>query len=185
MSNQSPADARHLAAYNVEMHLIGGNGVFPNNADLPVIYYPHAVDLDSDDPAGSMEAHFEAHGWGYAWRNGIFPYHHYHSTAHEILGLAAGTAKLQLGGEEGIVILMQAGDAIVIPAGVALRNVAASTDLVAVGAYPPGQLWDVNTGEADERPRTDANIAALALPRTDPIYGDHGPLLIAWTASPR
>ncbi len=165
-------------------YLIGENGPFPNSLTLPVMFYPQAIALDPDDPASSMEGTFEANGWGYSWRNGIFPYHHYHSTAHEVLGIAAGTARIQLGGEGGRQLEMRAGDAIVIPAGVALKNLASSQDLIAVGSYPPGQLWDVNTGEDDERPRTEANIANLPLPRTDPIHGEHGPLMVAWYPSP-
>lgn len=168
------------ASHHVEKHLIVETGKFPNNAMLPVIYYSQAVHLDPDDPAQSLEDRFKANGWGYSWRNGIFPYHHYHSTAHEVLGIATGTARIQLGGDGGVEITMQAGDVIVIPAGVALKNLESSQDLVAVGSYPPGQLWDVNTGEDDERPRVEANIAHLSLPTTDPVFGDNGPLLTAW-----
>lgn len=179
--SESPFDHNaSTAASRVETHLIARNGLFPNNSTLPVIYYPQAVCLDQDDPAQSIEDRFEANGWGYSWRNGIFPYHHYHSTAHEVLGIAAGSARIQLGGEGGIEIAMRAGDAIAIPAGVALKNVGSSQDLVAVGSYPPGQLWDVNTGENDERERTKANIASLPLPATDPVLGPNGPLLSAW-----
>jgi uncharacterized protein YjlB len=75
---------------------------------------------------------------------------------------------------------MSAGDVLVIPAGVALKNLGSSQDLVAIGAYPPGQLWDVNTGEDDERPRTDEKIAHLPLPATDPVHGERGPLIEFW-----
>ncbi|MGI8485055.1 MAG: hypothetical protein ACR2OU_12425 [Thermomicrobiales bacterium] len=165
---------------DIETHLIARNGSFPNNSTLPVIYYRQAVFCDRENPSQSMEDRFEANGWGYSWRNGIFPYQHYHSTAHEVLGIAAGSARIQLGGEGGIEIEMQAGDAIVIPAGVALKNLESSQDLIAVGSYPPGQLWDVNTGEDDERARTEANIANLPLPVTDPLFGPNGPLMSAW-----
>lgn len=168
------------ASYRAEIHLIAENGPFPNNSTLPAIFYSEAVSLDLNDPAQSLEVRFNTNGWGYSWRNGIFPYHHYHSTAHEVLGIARGTARIQLGGDGGVEIAMQAGDAIVIPAGVALKNLESSQDLIAVGSYPPGQLWDVNTGEDDERSRVETNIANLPLPITDPIFGDKGPLLATW-----
>lgn len=167
-------------APNVEQHLIGANSPFANNADLPVLVYRGGVAVDAHDPGSAMENHFQQNGWGYSWRNGIFNYHHFHSTAHEVLGVAAGTATVELGGSGGPRVEMQAGDVMVIPVGVALRNIGSSPDLIAVGAYPPGQVWDLNTGEADEHPRVDRNIAALPLPASDPVHGKDGPLLALW-----
>jgi len=164
----------------VERHLVTANPPFRNNPDLPVLVYREVVAIDGDDPANAMEQHFHHNGWGYSWRNGIFNYHHYHSTAHEVLGLAAGTATVELGGTGGPRVEMQAGDVMVVPAGVAMRNIGSSPDLIAVGAYPPGQAWDLNTGEPDDAPRVERNIAALPLPETDPVHGESGPLLTFW-----
>lgn len=35
------------------------------------------------------------------WRDGIFGYHDFHSTAHELLAIVAGPAQLTLGGQHG------------------------------------------------------------------------------------
>jgi len=177
-----PIPASHLgdAGDAVEQHLVGANPPFRNNPDLPVLVYRDRVAIDGDDPASAMEQHFHRNGWGYSWRNGIFNYHHYHSTAHEVLGLAAGTATVELGGTGGPRVEMQAGDVMVVPAGVAMRNIGSSPDLIAVGAYPPGQVWDLNTGEPDDAPRVERNIAALPLPETDPVFGESGPLMTLW-----
>jgi uncharacterized protein YjlB len=165
-----------------ETFLLGVSGTFPNNDRLPVILYRDVVPLDPAEPAASLEAVFLQNGWEGVWRNGIFSYHHYHATAHEVLGIAAGTVTVELGGDDGSILELAPGDVVILPAGIAHRNVDSSPDLVVVGAYPPGQIWDVNTGEAEDHPRVDESIAAVPLPATDPVYGTEGPLVTLWTA---
>lgn len=75
---------------------------------------------------------------------------------------------------------VEAGDVIVIPAGVAHKRESASADFLVVGAYPPGQKWDLLRGEDGERPEADERIAEVPLPQTDPVGGAAGPLLRAW-----
>ena len=86
---------------------------------------------------------FALNGWGGSWRDGIYPFPHYHSTAHEVLGICRGEAKVRFGGDTGIVLAVRAGDVVVIPAGVGHQNLGASADLLVVGAYPRGQSWDL------------------------------------------
>ena len=74
------------------------DGVIPNSS-LPLILYKKAL-ADADLAAG-FEALFTSNGWAGTWRNGIFSYHHYHATAHEVLGIARGSAMVRLGGEAG------------------------------------------------------------------------------------
>ncbi len=157
------------------------DGIFPNNATLPLTIYREAVDRTQGDDAVAFETLFAAHHWPPAWRYGIFAYHHYHSTAHEVLGVFRGRATIQFGGKHGIVLDVQAGDAVVIPAGVAHKSLRASRDFCAVGAYPAGQQWDSCTGKPSERPRTDRNIARVPLPQADPLYGPQGPLMQYWS----
>ena len=45
-----------------------------------------------------MARAFAAHGWSNAWRDGIFGYHHFHSIAHEVLGIASGEVRVMFGG---------------------------------------------------------------------------------------
>lgn len=163
-----------------ETFLLSATGGFPNNPTLPVILYRDTLVLDPTEPARSMEELFQGNGWEGLWRNGLFGYHHYHATAHEVLGIASGSITVELGGDEGPLIELAAGDVLVLPAGVAHRNVDSTTDLVVVGAYPPGQIWDVNTGEAEDHPRVDESIAEVPLPTSDPVYGDEGPVTQLW-----
>jgi uncharacterized protein YjlB len=169
-----------LHAPQMTTHLLTDDGIFPNNATLPLIVYSQAVTLPTRDAAAVFETMFEAHQWGNGWRNGIYGVHHYHSTAHEVLGIFRGQATVQCGGEHGVILQVQRGDVVVIPAGVAHKNLGSSGDFGVVGAYPWGQRWDTCYGKAGERPRTDDNIARVALPQADPVYGAPGPLMQSW-----
>jgi uncharacterized protein YjlB len=160
---------------------LGDDGVFPNNPRLGVLLYRDAVTFETDVHAAEIETLFVGNGWEHPWRNGIFPYHHYHATAHEVLGIAEGTVTVQLGGDDGPLIDLVAGDVVVLPAGTAHRNINSSDDLLVIGAYPPGQIWDMNTGSEGERPRVDREIEAVPLPATDPVYGANGPVVMLWT----
>jgi len=57
---------------------------------------------------------FEGNGWGGAWRNGIYVHHHHHSAAHELLGIAAGSVRVRLGGAGGKTVELGGGDVVVI-----------------------------------------------------------------------
>jgi uncharacterized protein YjlB len=126
-----------------------------------------------------LEKRFEANNWMNSWRNGIYSFHHYHSTSHEVLGVFSGSALVHLGGEQGEKVQIEAGDIIVIPAGVGHKNLGGE-NLGVVGAYPDGRSWDLNKGLPGERPQVDQNIAALPLPGADPFLGKEGGLLDIW-----
>lgn len=178
---QQPADVKsETARPEVVTYTLTDDGVFPNNAELPLTVYREATALPERDPAAGFEALFAAHHWPPAWRSSIFGYHHYHSTAHEVLGIFRGRATIQFGGQQGVALEVQAGDVVVIPAGVAHKCLDSNAGFCAVGAYPQGQRWDTCTGKPGERPRADANIARVPPPQADPVYGLHGPLMTHW-----
>jgi len=157
------------------------DGTFPNSR-FPVLVYSGVLDRAERDPAGAFEAMFAKNGWGGAtWRNGLYQVHHYHSTAHEVLGIYAGRVRLLLGGDRGKPVTANAGDVLVIPAGVAHKNVACSGDYRVVGAYPDGTSPDLNYGRSGERPNTDKNIARVGLPTADPVEGRRGSLIAYWS----
>src|ERR1700722_21006954 len=66
------------------------NGWMPNSP-LPVLLYRNALPV-TGDLASTMERLFTTNGWPPQWRNGVYSFHHFHSTAHEVLGFAAGHA---------------------------------------------------------------------------------------------
>ena len=165
--------------FEVEAIELKPNGNIPNNR-LPLLVYRHAVRLQSDDPASVFEELFRTNGWTDSWRNGIYDYHHYHSTAHEVLGVYSGNASVNFGGEGGPITKVWAGDVVIIPAGVSHKNLGASPDFGVVGAYPKGQKVDMHYGKPEERAKTESNIAKLPVPEHDPVDGPGGPLVRFW-----
>ena len=158
--------------------MIADDGTFPGNPSFPMLIYKAALDVSSYGPEG-VERTFAANGWGSMWRNGVYSFHHYHSTAHEALGVYAGSARVQLGGSNGLVLEIEAGDVLVLPAGTAHKLVS-SNGLALVGSYPPGPSWDLLRGEQGDRPAADRNIADVKAPAADPVYGTEGPLTRLW-----
>src|SRR5258708_33602236 len=100
----------------IELYGLADDGVIPNNAALPLIVYRGALP-PSGDVARQFETLFARNGWSGGWRNGIFPYHHYHSNAHEVLGIASGQARVRFGGDNGESVDVRKGDVGVGPAG--------------------------------------------------------------------
>jgi uncharacterized protein YjlB len=170
-----------MASSSPTVFSFADDGVFPNSR-FPVLVYTRALSVPARELAPAFEALFESNGWGSAsWRNGLYQVHHYHSTAHEVLGIFSGRIRIQLGGERGKQVTVDAGDVVVIPAGVAHKNVAYSGDYRVVGAYPEGTSPDLNYGRSGERPTTDRNIARVPMPAADPVAGRRGALVAHWS----
>src|SRR6059058_1861092 len=162
-------------APTIETYRFADDGIVPNNPVLPLVVYRGALP-PSGDRASACERMFAEHGWPDSWRNGIYGHHHYHSTAHEVLGIARGNARVRLGGEGGQTIELSAGDVVVIPAGIAHKRESASPDLLVIGSYPKGQHPDICRAEPGARDKAMENIAAVPLPAADPVTGSAEPL---------
>jgi uncharacterized protein YjlB len=146
------------------------DGIFPNSK-LPAVLYKGILQLPTLLPGTYVNTLFRKNNWTNYWKHGIFEYHHYHSITHEVLGVYKGETMLQLGGEQGVKIHLEKGDVLIIPAGVAHKNLGKENQLKCVGAYPGGRDYDMNYGKEGERPKADENIAAVPAPATDPIFG--------------
>lgn len=144
------------------------------NSRLPVLIFRDEREaLDH-----GFETVFASNGWSGVWRNGVYDYDHYHSNAHEVLGVTAGRATLRLGGDGGETVEVSAGDVIVLPAGTGHRRIDASEDFEVVGAYPRGQeSYDLCRSRS---PEAELRIAKVAMPLSDPLRGQFGPLLKLW-----
>jgi uncharacterized protein YjlB len=156
------------------------DGLVPNNPTLPFLVYRGAVDVGGRDPAAAIERRFGTHSWGDMWRNGIYPFTHYHSRIHETLGVARGRARVRFGGKTGEELEIEAGDVAVLPAGTGHQRLSASADLLVVGAYPPQGTYDLCRATPSEHARAVTTIPMVPLPVTDPLYGADGPLIALW-----
>jgi uncharacterized protein YjlB len=157
------------------------DGDVPNHPRWPMIVYAQAIAPETLATSEyAFDKVFERNGWPVNWRNGIYPFTHYHSKTHEVLGIAKGEATVQFGGKSGKVLTARAGDALLLPAGTGHKRISSSPDLLVIGAYPPGSKYDLmRSGEPDQA-AIRARIAKVAKPNTDPVSGATGPMLSLW-----
>lgn len=155
------------------------DGSIPNNPELPLLIYPQVLSAEQKSSTACKDL-LNSNGWGNAWVDGIFSYHHYHSTTHEVLAVLSGSAKVKMGGKEGEELSISSGDAIIIPAGVGHCKMDSSGDFRVMGAYPDGENYDLCTGKPSERPQVLQNIKEVPLPELDPVTGKKDPLHQYW-----
>ncbi|WP_064092705.1 cupin domain-containing protein [Rossellomorea aquimaris] len=160
----------------LKMFFFEDDGLIPNNPDLPVLIYRNAL---SEDPNQAEEV-FNRHQWLNSWTNGIYDYHHFHSNAHEVLGVMNGEATIQLGGEMGKKVTIHRGDVILLPAGTGHRKINSSPDFTVAGAYPNGMDCNLKKGLLKDRPSVLIDIKNVPLPTNDPVFGQSGPLIKYW-----
>ncbi len=156
-----------------EKFFFNDDGKIPNSK-YPLLLYRKILPTTEKTKGSWFRQQFAKNNWTNSWDNGVLPYHHYHSITHEVLGIYSGSALLHLGGENGVKVKIEAGDVVIIPAGVGHKNLESSNDFAVVGAYPDGRDWDLLKGELGERPKADKNIASLPVPELDPIFAKDG-----------
>eukprot|EP00048_Salpingoeca_helianthica_P016343 m.231778 g.231778 ORF g.231778 m.231778 type:complete len:239 (-) comp18483_c0_seq1:278-994(-) len=171
----------------VETFFISTNnkGGSPNNDHIPLLVYRSAFPVGGDT-AKACEQMFTENGWTPAWRDTVYPYHHYHATGHELLGIAGGEARICFGGVGGPTVAVRTGDVVVIPAGVSHKREHHSADFLVVGAYPNGVeepdivRIDNPADNTQNMIAHSALIARVPVPPSDPVCGRNGPLVHMW-----
>lgn len=178
LSPSSRAFAGGVSAPEPAILRLQPQGWAPNNQRLPILLYRSVLDLKAGDLASATESRFEGNGWPPQWRSGIYDYHHYHSTAHEVLGIIHGEARVVLGGEKGTLVHLSAGDVVILPVGSVHCCFRASADFLVVGAYPAGQRWDIC--RKAPTPAILERMKKLVVPTSDPVTGKAGALHRLW-----
>jgi uncharacterized protein YjlB len=174
-------NARFEADGNIHKYYLPDHGAFPNS-ELPVILYKQIIKWPFFLRAIAAKKLLKKNGWGNNWTGGIDTFHHYHSTTHEVLAVISGKTMVLLGGENGTIITLKEGDIIVIPAGVAHKNLGKENGITCVGGYPDGKDFDMQYGTTGERPGTDINISRVPVPKSGPFCGEEDPLMKIWRA---
>ena len=161
-------------------YLLAADGAIPNHPSWPLLVYPGAVAVSGTDPAEAFAMLFTRNRWPAAWRNGVFPFHHYHSNGHEVLGVYSGEATVRFGGDAGVTLVARPGDVIVLPAGTGHKKLSSRGELGVVGAYPEGVHPDTCVPPLARAKRGAEAVARVPLPAADPVFGEHGPLFEHW-----
>ncbi len=178
LDSPAPVSAIPASEMSVDPILFQPSDWVPNHPRFPVLLYRAAIPAEGE-MAPKFEQRFRENGWQGIWTNGVFDYQHYHTGAHEVLGIAGGRARLLIGGPDGAELSVIAGDCLVLPAGTGHKRIDASRDFLVVGAYPPGQDADIQTGPASSEQLE--KIEMLPIPQTDPVEGAQGSLLRFWS----
>jgi uncharacterized protein YjlB len=174
--DSKPAHEADFSRY--ELFKLEPHDWVPNNPRLPVVLYRRALNPALEDLGAELENLFARNQWPPQWRDGIFDYHHFHSTAHEVLGVISGRAKVIIGGPGGRVITLDAGDVVLLPAGTGHCLQSSEGRFKCVGAYPDGQQWDIRRDALSEEEL--AAMLELPFPRCDPVGAEAGPLTERW-----
>jgi len=157
------------------------NKNFPNSK-YPVLIYRQCIELPKfkNKAVETVQKIFARNKWSNSWRNGIYDFHHYHSSTHECMAIIRGTAKIILGGPKGKPAEVTTSDVVILPAGVGHKCINHSEDFLCVGAYPQGRDYDLNYGRAVEYDKANARIKTLPIPLKDPVFGNEGFLKSFW-----
>ncbi|MGI9520235.1 MAG: cupin [Hyphomicrobiaceae bacterium] len=171
---------------HIEEHHFLVDGWVPNNPYYPLLHYKKLPirGMPLGEPNASAKfvvAHFAKNGWVSGWVDGIYPFQHYHSTAHEVLANIADAVDVQFGGQYGPIVSFGTGDVVVIPAGVGHCRKSSPRNLSIIGAYPAGQGCDLKRATRSDFASAQQAISKVPRPSMDPVTGLSAPLNAHWS----
>ena len=164
----------------IETYMLEAGEGMPNNGRFPLVVYRGVLSGDAATASGCA-ALFRRNGWQGTWVNGVFAYWHYHLRSHEVLGCVGGSARVGFGGDQGVAADFNAGDVVVIPAGVGHKRLSQQPGFQVVGGYPPGQDSAVTDQGELAMEIAIRESAAVGVPPSDPIGRTDG-LRAIWAA---
>ncbi|KAL4784419.1 hypothetical protein BJX76DRAFT_367627 [Aspergillus varians] len=157
----------------------------PNNS-LPVLHYKNVLPLPrtEEETTKLLTAHkWEKRLLGYM---GAISVSHFHPNTHECYGIFQGVSTLLLGAagwdgvsNVGLRITVHTGDVIVLPAGTGHSSVESTDDYRYIGPGCPRWRNEFGKKPIDGKTFRD-EIAGVAYPEEDPVYGRDGPLMQLW-----
>jgi len=161
------------------LHTFPPLGGIPNSP-LPLVLWKGRLPADARSGAAAQGL-YRRSGWQGTWVYSVFPFWHFHTRGHEVLGCVSGHARIGFGGDGGIEIDIVVGDVATVPAGVGHKKLSASADFLMAGGYPPGQEGNiVRPGDIDVEEAARI-IASLPLPATDPVSGKADGVVAVWS----
>ncbi|GBE83218.1 hypothetical protein BKA93DRAFT_815450 [Sparassis latifolia] len=182
-----------LTSLRTTRYLIPAHKHIPNTTlhNRPLLIY-HSAFTSPTLNASQIEKHLNQVGiMAPQWRYLMYQTSHFHSTTHELLVISSGCARLLFGGDDNpgaVIVDVQRGDAMLLPAGVAhrlLEDLSSGHGLEQsfemVGSYPlNAEEWDMCYGDGrkgEDQEEIWGRIRKLSWLERDPIYGGEGPAL--------
>jgi len=180
MSKATRVNLTPLSSLTISTYHIPAHGLIPNTSiqHKPLLIYRSAFPPSAT--ASQIESHLLSTGAVQPqWRYTMYSSTHFHSTTHEVLVVASGSAKVCFGGEQNpgrVETRLEKGDVVVVPAGVGHRLLEDEGRFLMVGSYPRGCAWDMCYGRVGEEEKV-MGIGGLGWFEKDPVYGEKGPVL--------
>jgi len=85
----------------IEAFILPERDWLPDDLTFPVVHYSGVAQADCETTGKAFENAFARNAWPPQWHDGVYDYRRCHSTAHEVLGVPAGSATLTLDGLDG------------------------------------------------------------------------------------
>ena len=123
---------------------------------------------------------FRRNGWQGTWVSNVLPYWHFHTRGHEVLACVSGRARIGFGGDTASRSMSKPA----MPASFPQASAISGSTALAISGWPAAirrgnRATSFRPGDLDDATIA-REIAALALPETDPISGKADGVVAIW-----